>query len=374
MEKENWVPKEQPSSQKSSGEVQDTTLKDLPNIRLQPEQIEEIHADEYSLKLFYATRVQALSLGEVKRRFPEPSPKKALSVLTRYVDCGLVHITSEGKYYSNFPENYINYSDYKYDSDLEAKKDAKVFEIMKENTGKPEYWKTRAYYSIDSFFTPEQTLELKAMFQAIKFKSKQFAHDNAKKGKIDGLNFRRLKFYDMILSLLFVFSFVAQTNFAHAGNDPGVIQQWAQMDTNIYPLAVDVLIQRMYEYQPYVAAGGGNDPGRALVPNGIRALPYNPMGVVRFNMDSFVVQDSINFKSALSAGGYDPDSSISAEEIESCEQELMVFDGDLGNVQVDCLYNIERVSVEECFGGNEDLCNLVPKINYIYNSIGTFNQ
>lgn len=366
MEKENWVPKEQPSGQKRSGEIQDTTLKDLPNIRLQPEQIEEIHADEYSLKLFYATRVQALSLGEVKRRFPEPSPKKALSVLTRYVDCGLVHITSEGKYYSNFPENYINYSDYKYDSDLEAKKDAKVFEIMKEDTGKLEYWKTRAYYSIDSFFTPEQTMELKAMFQAIKFKSKQFAHDNAKKGKIDGLNFRRLKFYDMILSLLFVLSFVVQTNLAHAGNDPGVIQQWAQMDTNIYPLAVDDLIQRMYEYQPYIAAGGGNDPGRALVPNAIRALPYNPMGGVRFNMDSFVVQDAIKFKAALSAGGYDPELPLTNDDIEYCGYALSASAGELAEVPQDCLMGFKKAVVFECNEtSDESYCLVAPKIEHL---------
>lgn len=122
-------------------------------------------------------------------------------------------------------------------------------------------WFTLCIFASLSFFTPEQTSELKAMFQAIKFKSKQFAHDNAKKGKIDGLNFRRLKFYDMILSLLIVFIFgVVKINTAQAGNDPGIFQKRLLADTNIYPLTVEDLMQRMYEYQSYIVTDG-NDPG-----------------------------------------------------------------------------------------------------------------
>ena len=41
------------------------------------------------------------------------------------------------------------------------------------------------------------------MFTDIRYKAKQFAHRNAQNKKIDGLKFRRLKFYDMILSILF---------------------------------------------------------------------------------------------------------------------------------------------------------------------------
>ncbi len=366
IEKESRLPKEQSNTEKRIGDVQDTTLKDLPNIRLQPEQIEEIHADEYSLKLFYATRVQALSLGEVKRRFPEPSPKKALSVLTRYVDCGLVHITSEGKYYSNFPENYINYSDYKYDSDLEAKKDAKVFEIMKENTGKPDYWKTRAYYSIDSSFTPEQTMELKAMFQAIKFKSKQFAHENAKKGKIDGLNFRRLKFYDMILSLLFVFSLgFVQINPAHAGNDPGIIQQWAQRSTNIYPLAVEDLIQRMYAYQPYIASEG-NDPGGAINQRSIRVAPFKPVVGITFNPRVIFGQDSYNFKGEWVAGDHEPDITFADDDIEFCAYELDESAGELAGVGFDCLTKFRKAAAFECDQTNdESYCLVAPKVEQV---------
>ncbi len=125
------------SSPQSKSVTKPTT--ENTDIRLSPEQIEEIHTDEYSLLLFYATRVQPLSVAEIKKQFPEPEPKKVISVMERFVKAGLIHMTPEGKYYSNFPDNYINYSDYRYDSDLEAKKDSKVFRLMKEFTGNREY-------------------------------------------------------------------------------------------------------------------------------------------------------------------------------------------------------------------------------------------
>ncbi len=319
-------------------------LKDLPHVRLEPEQIEEIHADEYSLKIFYATRVQALTLGEIKRKFPEPSPKKAQSVLTRFVDCGLVHTTGEGKYYSNFPENYINYSDYKYDADLEAKKDAKVFEIMKEFTGNTEYWKTKAYYSIDSFFTDEQTAELKALFQAIKFKSKQFANDNARRGKVDGLTFRRLKFYDMVLSIFVIVSFLmGSTDRAFAGNDPGIIQM-REMSTNIYPLTVEELIQKMYEYNSD-SFGEGNDPGQP-----------------RFQRSRVQLDLSIDSSRFNYATDPFPESLLTDNEIENCGWQIDNVGGELKLIKNACLEAIEQTSFGVCHGGVNEFCSLIPKV------------
>ena len=88
-------------------------IKEVPTVRLLPEQIEEIHADEYSLKLFYATRIEPQTLAQIKRDFPEPEAKKAQSILDRFVRVGLVHVTVDGKYYSNYTENYINYASYR---------------------------------------------------------------------------------------------------------------------------------------------------------------------------------------------------------------------------------------------------------------------
>lgn len=223
---------------------------DVPSIRLSAEQIEEIHADEYSLTLFYASRVEPLSLLEIKREFAEPEPKKAQSVMDRFLKVGLVHLTVDGKYYSNFPENYINYSHYRYDADLEAKKDSKVFDLMKEFTGKGEYWKDKTYFSIDAFYSKEQSDELLEMFKAIKVKAKEFANQNAKKKSIRSLKFRRLKFYDMtfaiFLALSLVWIFPVHSFAAGGGNDPT-----ASLESSEY-----------VQYASFLdlPRGGGHDP------------------------------------------------------------------------------------------------------------------
>ncbi len=135
---------EDSSSKKNYEFTSRTTNEEVKNIRLQPEQIEEINTDDYSLLLFNATRVEPLSLNQIKKHFPEPSSKKAKSVMDRFIECGLVHTNSEGKYYSNYPDHYIDYSLYRYDSILETKKDAKVFDLMKENCSSKGYWKDKS--------------------------------------------------------------------------------------------------------------------------------------------------------------------------------------------------------------------------------------
>jgi hypothetical protein len=340
-------------------------LKDLPSIRLSPEQIEEIHADEYSLMLFYATRVEALTLGEIKRRFPEPSPKKAHSVLSRYVECGLVHINNEGRYYSNYPDNYINYSDYKYDADLEAKKDAKIFELMKEYTGQPDYWATRSYFSIDSFFTPEQTQELKDMFTAIKYKAKQFSNENSKNGKVNGLKFRRLKFYDMILGMLFAVLLVSlPAPQAMAGNDPGGP---AIMNlTNIAPIQVNDLVDKMLTSRDVLAAGGGNDPGNLITFS-------EPRVMANVWNSSFEVQaggghdpggrDSKNGEDRA-GGGHDPGTSNSSVE---CILEVYEKEGWIGELSDSCIELLDEIANKECsLYRDENYCILQTKIESIF--------
>jgi hypothetical protein len=231
-------------------------LKEVETIKLEPEQIEEIHADEYSLTLFYATRMQPMSLLEIKRQFAEPEAKKAQSVMDRFLKAGLIHVTREGKYYSNFPEGYINYADYRYDSDLEARKDAKVFQIMKEQTGKRDYWKDQTYFSIDAFYSEEQSKELIGLFREIKLKAKKYSNENSKSKSIKGLKFRRMKFYDMMLSLFLVFLFTVGTSFPSyaggGGNDPTGMQRFAsgyRFDSIIYLADASTL-----------NGGGGHDP------------------------------------------------------------------------------------------------------------------
>lgn len=241
-------------------DVAKASTTEVPNIRLAPEQIEEIHTDEYSLTLFYATRIAPMSAAELKRDFPEPEPKKAQSVMDRFVKVGLVHITPDGKFYSNYPENYINYSHYRYDNDLEARKDAKVFRLMKEFTGNKEYWKDKTYFSMDAFYSDEQSAELLEMFKQIKIKAKQYANDNAKKKTTKGMKFRRMKFYDMNFALLlaFVLSCLGMMGGvpAHAGgNDPTMRAALAYYGQ---PRTLDFLSMARL-------SGGGNDPTAAMM-------------------------------------------------------------------------------------------------------------
>ncbi len=352
---------------KSDFEKKNKVLKDLPSIRLSPEQIEEIHADEYSLMLFYATRVEALTLGEIKRRFPEPSPKKAHSVLSRYVECGLVHINNEGKYYSNYPDNYINYSDYKYDADLEAKKDAKVFELMKEYTGQKDYWSSRSYFSIDSFFTTEQTQELKEMFTAIKYKAKQFSNENSKNGTVTGLKFRRLKFYDMILGMLFaVLLFSLPAPQAMAGNDPGgpAIMRL----TNIAPIQIDDLIDRVLTSRDVLAAGGGNDPGNMITFT-------EPRLMAKVWNSTFEVQaggghdpGGRNSKDSedRAGGGHDPGKPDASR---ACALEVYESGGNLDELSDSCVDILFELANEECgLNLSENYCSLLAKIENVLNS------
>lgn len=262
---------------------------EVPSIRLSPEQIEEIHVDEYTLTLFYATRVQPMTLNEIKRQFAEPEPKKAQSILDRFIKVGLIHITPEGAYYSNFPDNYINYSHYRYDGDLEARKDAKVFEIMKEFTGKSEFWKDKTYFSMDAFYSKEQSDELLEMFKAIRVKAKEFANENAKKKSIDGLKFRRMKFYDMTFAILIAFMlFLGISTKSYAGgNDPvGVlfktnpVAAWNFMNVARFagggndPTAMmsisnpSLMMALAADVPPGTVGGGGHDPNGGRSPDG----------------------------------------------------------------------------------------------------------
>lgn len=264
---------------------------EVPNIRLAPEQIEEIHTDEYSLTLFYATRIEPMSAADIKREFPEPEPKKAQSVMDRFVKVGLVHITEDGRYYSNYPENYINYSHYRYDNDLEARKDSKVFRLMKEFTGNKEYWKDKTYFSMDAFYSQEQTAELIEMFRQIKLKAKEYANENGKKKSTKGMKFRRMKFYDMTFTIALAFflsclglllSFPANAG----GNDPHAAATLMQFSPPENP---DLL--RFAR-----GGGGGNDPN--LRPAfGKRISFYSPLSEVI---------NSGTYPEEPDGGGHDP--------------------------------------------------------------------
>jgi len=191
-------------SKKESSQSKAALESEVKTIYLTPDQVDEVMADDYTLTLFNGTRVQPLSLLEIKRHFPEPSENKAQLVLNRLMKVDLIIQQEDGRYFSKYPKHFINFADYKYASEVEARKDQRIFQMLREYISQPDYWRIRTYFSIEAFFSPEQTQELREMFNAIKAKAKEFADENAKKGSLKGLVFRRMKFYDMIFSLLAV--------------------------------------------------------------------------------------------------------------------------------------------------------------------------
>jgi len=316
----NKLQSEQLKQESKSMDKKLVPSKDVETITLEPEQIEEIHADEYSLTLFYATRTQPMSLLEIKRQFAEPESKKAQSVMDRFLKAGLIHITREGKYYSNFPEGYINYANYRYDSDLEARKDSKVFQIMKEQTGKRDYWKDKTYFSIDAFFSDEQTKEMLELFKEIKLKAKQYANENSQNNNLKGLKFRRMKFYDMTLTIVFAvllfFGGSSQSYAGGGGNDPTGMMRLAMA----YDSDTMKCLAANDEYQ----GGGGHDPDAG------------PRG----------------------GGGYDPDGDIinSFPNLSTC---WINIDGEfvIINDRKTCIINRLTQIIKKCDNLEEERCN-----------------
>ena len=152
---------------------------------------------------------------------------------------------SQSRYVTRYPNKYVNYGEYRYDALLETRKDRAIFDKMKDHFGDKEFWGENSYFSIDYFFTDEQTQELKKLFDQIKEKARAFAVEN--KGKDPGdMKFRQIKYYNMTLSIiliaslmLFVASMMGPTAFAFGGggNDPTAMRM-------------------SYSPQPYADQGG----------------------------------------------------------------------------------------------------------------------
>lgn len=205
--------------------------RDIKCARFSPEQTEEIVASDYTLTLFHALRVEALTVDQVVEKFPEPEIGKARRVIDRFLELKIIKRSGFDKYVAISSGSFPNFTDHKYDCDLEAQKDAKVFATMKEFAGIKDYWKTQSYFSADGFFTEEQTEEIKKMLLDVKFFVKNALKQNEEKGSLEGMVFRRHKFYDMLLSLIAIVLVLGSGDYSHAGNDPGSLKgnQEAQM-------------------------------------------------------------------------------------------------------------------------------------------------
>lgn len=200
--------------------VPSTDPRDIACVRFSAEQAEEIMANDYTLKLFHATRIKALTLKGILEHFGEPSEGMAKIVIDRFVKVGILDILPGEKYFTKYPGNFPNFTEHTYDMNLELNKDARVFKLMKEKAGDREYWKTQSYFSTDGFFTEEQTIEIRRKLMDIKFFIKNALKANMEEGGLEGKTFRRHKFYDLVLGSLVAF-FVLLGGKADASNDPG---------------------------------------------------------------------------------------------------------------------------------------------------------
>ncbi len=129
---------------------------------------------------------------------------------------------------------------------------------MKEFSGQKDYWKDKTYFSMDGFFSEEQSTELREMFREIKLKAKFFDNENAKKKSVKGLRFRRFKFYDMFFSSIFVLLSMLLVN-ASAFALEAIVQ--VPLEDTTFQL------QQRFEPKYQFSVGGGNDPTGDTIDN-----------------------------------------------------------------------------------------------------------
>lgn len=101
--------------------------RDIPCVRLNADQVVEITADDYSLKIFNLTRIKPVSVSEIISIEPEPESGDAGETIQRFLRVGLLQEVSDGRFYSKFPENYVNFTDHPYDEEFESDKDIRSF-------------------------------------------------------------------------------------------------------------------------------------------------------------------------------------------------------------------------------------------------------
>lgn len=236
--------------------IPSTDPRDIPCVRFTEAQTEEIMACDYSLMLFHATRVQALSVNDILERFKEPEIGVTELILSKFFELGIL-VKQGDKYYTAHPGNFPNFTNHTYDIDLETEKDAKVFALLKEHAGDREYWKTQNYFSTDGFFTDEQAQHIRKLLLDIKFYIKNTLKLNAESGTLEGKTFRRHKFYDLVIGLCaFLLIFTGGLK-AQASNDPGSQIALSQKQFREALQNADRIIKRNREFS-------SNDPGGAI--------------------------------------------------------------------------------------------------------------
>ncbi|MCB9072318.1 MAG: hypothetical protein H6623_01755 [Bdellovibrionaceae bacterium] len=318
--------------------------RDTPSVRFTKEQTVEIMMEDYSLKLFHLTRIKPLSLNEIKQYAPEPDSGRASDIMDRFCAVGLIDVTSDHKYYSKYPNNFANFTEHPLDKEIEADKDSLIFDLMKEKVGDEIFWKKNTFFQEDGYFTNEQTNYIREALLSLKFYVKKALQENRERGLIEGLTYRRHKFYDIGLSLLFVFVFLISSNRASAGNDPGgAIWMEAQAKFNIAPLTVEELTEGMRwskenMMQDWVDMDG-NDPGVLRV---VRAWDSEEYIMRAIPGPLTAKQDVPTFY--------------------ACHNDVVSSEGYLPSLQMGCLNMVKKATTDVCASfGDQQFCGVAKK-------------
>ncbi|MBY0316295.1 MAG: hypothetical protein K2Q26_12285 [Bdellovibrionales bacterium] len=331
--------------------------RDIPCVRLTADQVVEITADDYSLKIFNLTRIKPMTIIEITEKEPEPEVGSAEETIHRFIQVGLVEALENNSYFSKFPKNYVNFTDHPYDEEFESDKDIRIFKLMKTMAGDKEFWKTNAYFSEDGYFTEEQTMHIKKCLQDIKFYVKRVVQENNKKGETEGLTFRRHKFYDLTLP---VFAFVVYILMAfssqqsQAANDPGIIGDQKAQNASIAPLSVDQILEsiawsKSKYWQDYMSDSliySSNDPGRQIVARSIE-------------------QDVISAKQPAFFAGWNFEQPLPAKDSAwafKCSNQLTKSKGDLNSVALPCLGDVKFATETVCGEyGDSEYCDVAAR-------------
>lgn len=327
--------------------------RDTPSVRFTKEQTMEIMTEDYSLKLFHLTRMKPLTLSEIKMYAPEPEAGRASDIMDRFCAVGLLEVTNDHKYYSKYPNNFPNFTEHPLDKEIEADKDSLIFDLMKQKATDELFWKNNIFFQEDGYFTSEQTNFIRETLMSLKFYVKKALQENREKGHLEGLTYRRHKFYDIILSLFIAFTFLTSPTDALGGNDPGSpIWTEAQARFMIAPLTIEELTEGMqwskeHGLSVWMNNLEGNDPGY-------------PRAIRRWQDQT---DDLLNFPTAGIAA---PDLST----FYACHNDVVASEGFLPNLQTGCLDMVKRATTDVCASfGDQQFCGVAQKSQAILDLI-----
>lgn len=206
-------------------------------------QAAKVYASETSLKLYHLTKNHPQSLDELRAHFPTESAAEIKQILQGFIDASILKLSPSGRYEFLLPNTYLNFSKFRFNGQVEEKKDRSIFNLMKEHAGDRSFWEDQDYFTMDAFLTPEQAKEISQQLDIVREKAKLFANQNHGKEPTT-MNFRRIKFYNMIFGIaaLLLLPFTALGQLATTGFDQPLLNS---------PISI--------------IGGGGDDPTEAFI-------------------------------------------------------------------------------------------------------------